>query len=129
MHCPPHTVPLQSSDPPMGVCGQTFVNRLTADAGHRVAYGSSVHWHGFPGIMPVPLRKEHLVRLREGDYAIAEKSDGLRCLLLVIEGAVVLVDRAGQCYEVRGPRPLGSGVTWADGECRRAYAVKRPGCC
>jgi hypothetical protein len=56
----------------------------------------------FPGQLPCSLMRENLRLLEELDYMVAEKSDGVRCLLLIMSDGVnnycLLIDRGFRFY-------------------------------
>ena len=59
----------------------------------------------FPGAQPVSFAKRHIKELKQQDYYVCEKTDGLRCLMyiLVHQGQQVtyLIDRKNDYYYVR----------------------------
>ena len=61
----------------------------------------------FPGTMPVSMRKRHVPGLqRSTSYRIAEKTDGVRYLMMTIQNTCVLVDRSKQVFKVDGGQVL-----------------------
>ena len=59
----------------------------------------------FPGAQPVSFSNRHLQELREKDYYVCEKSDGIRCLMYLTKGTegeevVYLIDRKNDYYWV-----------------------------
>lgn len=85
----------------------------------------------FPGSQPVSFATRHLEELRERDYFLCEKTDGVRCLLFLTNDfrdgqeveVVYLVDRKNDFYwvpDVHIPTPRGHGTfytrTLMDGE-------------
>lgn len=57
----------------------------------------------FPGTMPVSMRKRHVPDLqRSTSYRIAEKTDGVRYLMMTIQNTCVLIDRSKQVFKVDG---------------------------
>lgn len=59
---------------------------------------------GFPGSMPMTMSRRHLSMICSMDYVVLEKSDGMRYLLFATAGAVYLVDRRMNFYDVK-PNP------------------------
>ncbi|KAL2752658.1 hypothetical protein ACRALDRAFT_1044680 [Sodiomyces alcalophilus JCM 7366] len=59
---------------------------------------------GFPGAQPVSFARRHLQELREKDYFVCEKSDGIRYLLYLTEEngreTVYLIDRKNDFWHV-----------------------------
>ncbi|KAF2171854.1 hypothetical protein M409DRAFT_18087 [Zasmidium cellare ATCC 36951] len=64
---------------------------------------------GFPGAQPVSFARKHLLELEGADYFVAEKTDGIRCLLYlttILDGtgkeieAQFLIDRKNDYYYV-----------------------------
>ena len=83
----------------------------------------------FPGSQPVTLRKAHLgmdpesdtPSLRDGDYNVTDKADGMRCLLLVtVDGRIYLIDRNLRVYGTDRMLDATARTEWAgtvlDGE-------------
>ena len=59
----------------------------------------------FPGAQPVSFSNRHIEELKERDYYVCEKSDGIRCLMYLTEGednqeVVYLIDRKNEYYFV-----------------------------
>eukprot|EP01116_Phalansterium_solitarium_P017316 TRINITY_DN4231_c0_g2_i1.p1 TRINITY_DN4231_c0_g2~~TRINITY_DN4231_c0_g2_i1.p1 ORF type:complete len:588 (-),score=59.31 TRINITY_DN4231_c0_g2_i1:37-1602(-) len=48
---------------------------------------------GFPGMLPVNYSRRHRTTLCNARYLVSDKSDGVRCLLLVHDGCFYLIDR------------------------------------
>jgi len=59
---------------------------------------------GFPGSMPMTMSRRHLSMICAMDYVVLEKSDGMRYLLFATAGAVYLIDRRMNFYDVK-PNP------------------------
>lgn len=59
---------------------------------------------GFPGANPVSMDRADIAKLRERDYLVALKTDGVRYMLLMTkydgEPRAVMIDRKGEMYEV-----------------------------
>jgi len=59
---------------------------------------------GFPGAQPVSFSRHHLLELRNTDYFMCEKTDGIRCLMFLTEiagaEAQFLIDRKNDYYYV-----------------------------
>ncbi|KAK4533947.1 hypothetical protein CCYA_CCYA20G4829 [Cyanidiococcus yangmingshanensis] len=70
---------------------------------------------GFAGSMPVTLSRRHFSMIRDCDYLLLEKSDGVRYLLYATELGVVLVDRRLDLYAV-SPYPV---IIMPDGSLHR----------
>ncbi|KAG7717926.1 hypothetical protein KL949_003200 [Ogataea haglerorum] len=74
----------------------------------RVSRILRTRFNSFPGSQPVSFAREHLTTLKTRDYLVCEKSDGLRCLLLVMinedtgEEGTFLINRENQYYIVPG---------------------------
>ena len=87
---------------------------------------NAAHTHSsFVGTMPVNLSRRSLVSVQKNNYYIAEKTDGVRYLLYVIEQPgtghpmAVLMDRKGALFTLTGSKTLGSALgvnTVLDGE-------------
>ena len=60
----------------------------------------------FPGTMPVGLGRRHLHELITNSYLASEKTDGVRHLLVVCQGRVVLVDRTRKKFVCAGLKAL-----------------------
>ena len=60
----------------------------------------------FPGTMPVGLGRRHLHELIANSYLASEKTDGVRHLLVVCQGRVVLVDRTRKKFVCAGLKAL-----------------------
>lgn len=83
-----------------------FVSRLRD---HLVGLFAEATQHpgplrGFPGSMPLTMSRRHLSMICAMDYVVLEKSDGMRYLLFATAGAVYLVDRRMNFYDVK-PNP------------------------
>ncbi|KAH7110561.1 mRNA capping enzyme, catalytic domain-containing protein [Dendryphion nanum] len=66
----------------------------------------------FPGAQPVSFGREHIQELKQQEYFMCEKTDGLRCLLFLtyIENehgafvpATLLIDRKNNYYDIQPP--------------------------
>jgi mRNA guanylyltransferase len=65
----------------------------------------------FPGAQPVSFAREHVTELQRQEYFMCEKTDGLRCLLLLwyqddgnsLHPATFLIDRKNNYYNVQPP--------------------------
>ncbi|KAH7374364.1 mRNA capping enzyme, catalytic domain-containing protein [Pyrenochaeta sp. MPI-SDFR-AT-0127] len=66
----------------------------------------------FPGAQPVSFAREHVAELQRQEYFMCEKTDGLRCLLLLhwqdnggpaVEPATFLIDRKNNYYNITPP--------------------------
>jgi len=79
-----------------------------------------IHYE-FPGAQPVNMRRKHIPMIQNSvhDYYVAEKSDGVRHLMVCTNGECILVDRSEKLFHVKGGRflysLLGEG-TILDGE-------------
>jgi len=74
----------------------------------------------FPGAQPVTMSRRNLSDLKEKDYYVCEKSDGIRALLYVVEikgkSYVFLMDRKGTFIRVPKRLSAGAGCGLFDGE-------------
>lgn len=73
----------------------------------------------FPGAQPVSFAKRHIEELKQQDYYLCEKTDGVRCLMyiLVHQGheAIYLIDRKNEYYHVKDlhfPKPDGNPLSF-----------------
>ena len=48
---------------------------------------------GFPGSMPVSFSRRHFQELENSEYLISEKTDGIRYMMLIVNGGIFMVDR------------------------------------
>ncbi|KDO28096.1 hypothetical protein SPRG_20256 [Saprolegnia parasitica CBS 223.65] len=109
------------------------VNWDVMDPEHAVrnAYLSHFdHANKFPGTMPVGFARCNLpvVRARDREYFVSEKTDGVRYFLVVGPGVVVLVDRSSFAFVAPGLESLVSLLpegTVLDGEYVFNYTLKR----
>jgi len=97
-----------------------FLGRLRSEIAHLLDRGGNTN---FPGAQPVSFARKHLRELRQRDYYVCEKSDGIRCLLYctsipvhddygmptvdhngrpMMEEVHYLIDRKNDYYGVRG---------------------------
>ena len=54
----------------------------------------------FPGTMPVTLSRRHIGMIKQNDYVLLEKSDGVRYLLFTTSKGAYLVDRRFEFYPI-----------------------------
>lgn len=89
------------------------LTRITDDAEHHYywthlldLWGVPTQMKHFPGSHPVPVNDETLSALHGGDYVVALKTDGVRCLLFLtlqpdkVEPVALMIDRSLTMYEV-----------------------------
>ena len=73
----------------------------------------------FPGAQPVNILRRNLPEIQSMEYFVAEKTDGVRYLMMALNKTCVLVDRSDKVFRLEGGRELvnllGSG-TILDGE-------------
>lgn len=94
----------------------TSMIKRSLDASHTLT--------SFVGTMPVSLSRRSLLPLQRSAYFIAEKTDGVRYLLYVIEDPghantgggnnneplAVLIDRKGAVFNIKGGRTIGAAL-------------------
>ena len=100
-----------SSAPP-SIPGRQLSNEEAADMKHLVASLLQRENQRFPGAQPVSFARKHLGELMQREYFMCEKTDGLRCLLLLhysnneagdVCPATFLIDRKNNYYVVDPP--------------------------
>lgn len=103
---------MHSSAPPQ-IPGELIPNEDAYALRHVVAdlleRGDNVR---FPGAQPVSFAREHISELKNEEYFMCEKTDGVRCLLFlhyrelsegVFAPATLLIDRKNNYYDVQPP--------------------------
>lgn len=119
----------------------TLVRRPNAKAKESimgmVRYLRSSSSTEFLGSMPVNLTRRSFNSLRQKNYFVTEKSDGLRYLLFVVNGAAegsseqprpiaVLMDRSGELVLMQGAEIIGQSLgvgSVLDGECSFLFKI------
>jgi mRNA guanylyltransferase len=56
----------------------------------------------FPGTMPVGFARWHIPMVKEREYYVSEKTDGVRYFLVVAGGTSALIDRSNAAFTTTG---------------------------
>lgn len=106
------TMVAHASSAPPSIPGHQLSNEDSIELKHIVA--GLLHRDNntrFPGAQPVSFARGHLGELKQREYFVCEKTDGLRCLLFLhylesdrgFEPVTFLIDRKNNYYEVKPP--------------------------
>lgn len=105
---------IQRLNPMESATAESFLKEMDRPqvAGAARARCQDVGGRNFPGTMPVNLCRKDVALVQQGDYWLAEKTDGVRYFLIVAEDrkgrAATLVDRSMSMFSFPGCDVVGS---------------------